>query len=121
MILIILLALAVLYIYMICPRIINRPDISKLKNIHYAHRGLHDNKESYPENSIAAFLEAAARGYAIENDIHLIADGNVVVFHDYTLRRMCGEDVELEKCTLEQLKKYTLGNSAEKIPKEKGD
>lgn len=87
-----------------------------MNGLNIAHRGLHGQSENTPENSIAAFLEAAAHGYAIENDIHLIADGNVVVFHDYTLKRMCGVDIELEKCTLEELKKYTLKGSDEKIP-----
>ncbi|MBQ1231749.1 MAG: glycerophosphodiester phosphodiesterase [Clostridia bacterium] len=111
----VLVLLAIMF-FLIAPTLRRHPDREILSGLDVAHRGLHDLESDTPENSIAAFLEAAARGYAIENDIHLIADGNVVVFHDYTLKRMCGEDVEIEKCTLQELKKYTLGTSGEKIP-----
>ena len=114
-ILIAVLLLALVF-FLIAPSLRRHPDREFLSGLNIAHRGLHDLEKDTPENSIAAFLEATARGYAIENDIHLIADGNVVVFHDYNLKRMCGEDIELEKCTLEELKQYTLGESCEKIP-----
>lgn len=112
---IVLLFLA-LILFLIFPSVRNHPDREVLSGLKIAHRGLHGLSANTPENSIVAFLEAAARGYTIENDIHIIADGNVVVFHDYTLTRMCGVDVEIEKCTLEELKKYTLKGSDEKIP-----
>ena len=83
MILIVLLALVALYLYMICPRIINRPDISALENIHYAHRGLHDNRTSAPENSMEAFRLAVEAGYGIEMDIQLTKDNIPVVCFPY--------------------------------------
>ena len=51
----------------------------------YAHRGESCN---YPENTMAAFL--AARGLhcdGIEFDVHVTADGELVVVHDYDLAR----------------------------------
>lgn len=54
----------------------------------YAHRGLWD--EQKPENSLAAFRAAAEAGFGIELDVQLSADGEVMVFHDYTLDRVCG-------------------------------
>ena len=54
--------------------------------------------------------------FAIENDIHLTADGEVVVFHDDSLLRMCGTEKKIEDLTLEEIKSYHLLNSDEKIP-----
>lgn len=116
MILIILLAFAALYIYLICPRIINRPDTTPLKNVHYAHRGLHDNRTSAPENSMEAFRLAVEAGYGIEMDIQLSKDGIPVVFHDKTLKRMCGKKGYVWDYTLEELQQNTLADSAQKIP-----
>src|SRR5690349_25553 len=45
-----------------------------------AHRGLHDRER--PENTCAAFEAALARDYPIELDVHVLPDGEVVVFHD---------------------------------------
>ena len=52
----------------------------------YAHRGYHD-KPAVPENSLAAFKRAIARGWGAELDVHLIKDGTLVVFHDSELER----------------------------------
>ena len=117
MILIILLALVALYIYMICPRIVNRPDITPLKNIHYAHRGLHDNRTSAPENSLAAFRLAVEAGYRIEMDVQLTKDKIPVVFHDETLKRMCGAEGKVWEYTFEELQNLKLAESEERIPK----
>lgn len=116
MILIILFALVALYLYMICPRIINRPDTSKLKNRHYAHRGLHDNRTSAPENSMEAFRLAVEAGYGIEMDVQLSKDGVPVVFHDKTLKRMCGKEGYVWDYTLEELQKNVLADSTQTIP-----
>ncbi len=55
-----------------------------------AHRGLHDVKRGRPENSLAAFDAAIAAHYAIECDLHIVSDGNLVVFHDDDLKRLTG-------------------------------
>ena len=67
----------------------------------YAHRGLWD--DGVPENSLPAFARAAEAGFAIELDVQLSKDGVVMVFHDYTLTRMCGEDVKLSALTAAEL------------------
>ncbi len=51
-----------------------------------AHRGLHS--PGIPENSSAAFAAAIKRGYGIELDIQISADGEAMVFHDYELSRL---------------------------------
>lgn len=53
-----------------------------------AHRGLHDAKAGIVENTPSAVGAAVAAGYAIEVDIQLSADGEAMVFHDFTLDRL---------------------------------
>ena len=62
----------------------------------YAHRGLHTEDGTVPENSLPAFRAAAEAGYAVEMDVHLTADDQLVVFHDDTLERMCRVPLLLE-------------------------
>ncbi|MBR1723848.1 MAG: hypothetical protein IJ723_02345 [Ruminococcus sp.] len=81
-----------------------------------AHRGLHDRFGRVPENSMAAFRAALENGFAIELDVRFTADRRLVVFHDRDLMRMCGAQVELKDLTYEQLSRYTLHASGERIP-----
>lgn len=53
-----------------------------------AHRGLHDISRGIVENMPAAAEAAIAGGFAIECDIQLTADGQIVVFHDDSLERL---------------------------------
>ena len=53
-----------------------------------AHRGLHDSRHGVIENSLPAFWAAARGGFPSELDVRLLADGEVVVFHDQTLDRL---------------------------------
>jgi len=80
-----------------------------------AHRGLHN--ETLTENSMGAFKNAAENGYIIELDIHLLKTGEVVVFHDPSLLRVCGKDVKIWDLTLDDIKNgdYLLP-SGERIP-----
>lgn len=117
--LILLAALAVwalLILFLVFPSVRRHPDREKLRGRHIAHRGLHDLVENTPENSLAAFRAAAEQGYIIENDIHLTADGEIVVFHDNSLKRMCGVDAKIEAKTLAELKEYRLAGTNEQIP-----
>ncbi|MGN0961115.1 MAG: glycerophosphodiester phosphodiesterase family protein [Christensenellales bacterium] len=79
-----------------------------------AHRGLH-NKE-YPENSLGAFKNAIENGFAIELDVHKIADGTIIVFHDDNLKRVCNIDKLTSSITLSQLKYFKLFNTSCTIP-----
>ena len=85
----ILMILSAGYLYMICPRIFGRPDISGFLGVYYAHRGLFDNRTNAPENSVNAIRKAVEAGYGIEFDIQLTKDDVPVVFHDASLKRMC--------------------------------
>ena len=82
----------------------------------YAHRGLHDSAQGIPENSLAAFRLAREAGYGAELDVHLTADGIAVVVHDAELMRVTGQGGVVEDLTLEQLTKYRLGGTEERIP-----
>lgn len=53
-----------------------------------AHRGLHDRAHGIIENMQSAVAAAAARGFAIEVDIQLSADGEAMVHHDAALGRL---------------------------------
>ena len=101
--LITVLVLVLIYLFLVAPRMINRADRTPFKNVHYAHRGLFDNNSDAPENSLAAFKKAVDAGYGIELDVQLSKDDKLVVFHDATLKRMCGIDGKVWDYTLEEL------------------
>ncbi|MDE6847554.1 MAG: glycerophosphodiester phosphodiesterase [Lachnospiraceae bacterium] len=107
----------VLYLLAIMPRMIHRPDASLFRKKYFAHRGLHDNKGDAPENSMAAFRKAVEAGYGMELDVHVTRDGIPVIFHDFILERICGVDGNVEDYTYEELQKFTLCDSEERIPK----
>ncbi len=51
----------------------------------FAHRGA---SGTFPENTIAAFKEAARLPvYGVEFDVHMTADGELVVIHDEAIDR----------------------------------
>lgn len=116
LILLILLLLLLLYLFLIAPRMFHRPDRTPFYNHHYAHRGLFDNNSEAPENSLAAFKKAVDAGYGIELDLQLSKDKKLVVFHDATLKRMCGVDGNVWDYTLKELKQFKLASSEERIP-----
>ena len=111
-----LILLAALYLFLIAPRMTAKPDMSALHGVHYAHRGLHDNQSDAPENSMAAFARAADAGYGIELDVQLSRDGQVVVFHDDTLDRVCGVSGRVDEWDYEQLRTLPLCGTEEHIP-----
>lgn len=113
----ILLLLIILYLLMIMPRMFNRPDITPFKGVLYAHRGLHDNFSPAPENSMAAFRKAVDAGFGIELDVQLSKDKVPVIFHDATLDRICGVEGWVEDYTYEELQRFSLCKTAEKIPR----
>ena len=68
----------------------------KFAGRYYAHRGLHTEDMTVPENSLAAFRQAVEAGYGMELDVQLSKDGRVVVFHDDDLKRACGVDMRVD-------------------------
>ncbi len=85
-----------------------------------AHRG---SSAIAPENTLASFRQAIADGAdAIELDVHLTKDGEVVVIHDSTLNRTTNGRGRVRDYTLVELKRLDAGSwfhkrfSSEKIP-----
>ncbi|MBN2710637.1 MAG: glycerophosphodiester phosphodiesterase [Calditrichaceae bacterium] len=79
-------------------------ELQKFKLI--AHRGEH---ELAPENTITAFQLAVKQGAtALETDVRLCADGEVVLFHDYTLSRHFKDRRKIAVCTLKELKSLSF-------------
>ncbi len=111
--LIVIAVLILLYIYAISGRV-GFADFKDFKNTRFAHRGLHGN--GVPENSLWAFKRALDRGYGIELDVHLMADGELAVIHDHSLKRTANADINIEDLTLKDLNNYHLEGTTEKIP-----
>lgn len=108
--------LLLLWVIMIKPSGKKHPLETEIKKYIYAHRGLHKKEEGIPENSMAAFGLAAERGYGIELDIHLSADGTPVIIHDRSLLRTAGTDINIDGICDRDVKKYPLEGTEERIP-----
>ena len=106
-------ALIVLYILALRGRT-GHPWLGRFCRWEFAHRGLHGN--GVPENSLEAFRLALKGGYGIEFDVHLMADGNLAVIHDASLKRTAGVNVTIESLTTERLANYSLEGTTEVIP-----
>lgn len=113
---IVILVLILLYLLAIKPRGLHKPDWTPFNGIDYAHRGLHNNESDAPENSMIAFRKAVANKFGIELDVQLSKDKVPVVFHDFTLKRMCGVEGKVCDYTLEELKEFRLLHTNEQIP-----
>jgi len=79
-----------------------------------AHRGLHG--AAAPENSLPAFEAAIAAGYPIELDVHVLRDGEVVVFHDEDLLRAAGVSRSLLEEDRSSIRAHRLFGGAFGIP-----
>lgn len=111
----VIVVVAALYVFLVAPA--RAPQAADdLWRVRYAHRGLHSEDQSIPENSLAAFVAAAEAGYGMELDLTITADGEIVVFHDDRLTRACGVDRDIRDCTLEELRGYRLFGTSHGIP-----
>ncbi len=109
-------ALLILNMLLLAPGRFPRKMSPELWRTLYAHRGLHTKDKSVPENSLAAFSAAVENGYGIELDVNITKDNQVVVFHDDSLKRLCGVDKRVIHCTYEELSRYRLLGTQERIP-----
>jgi glycerophosphoryl diester phosphodiesterase len=85
-----------------------------------AHRG---SSATAPENTLAAFQQAVEAGAdAIELDVHLSKDDEVIVIHDARLERTTNGRGRVRDFTLKELQQFDAGSwfhkkySSEKIP-----
>jgi glycerophosphoryl diester phosphodiesterase len=81
-----------------------------------AHRGLHDAARGLIENSPAAAVAAMAGQFAIECDVQLAADGEAMVFHDFTLERLTASDGRVDGRASADLARIALKGSTDTIP-----
>ncbi|WP_203247119.1 glycerophosphodiester phosphodiesterase [Sporosarcina beigongshangi] len=74
----------------------------------YAHRG---SSGTHPENTIAAFTEAARLPvHGVEFDVHLTKDTELVVIHDETIDRTSNGTGFVKDMTLAELKSFDFGS-----------
>lgn len=89
------------------------PVSSRVGPIILAHRG---GNEVAPENSLEAFADARQLGIRhIETDVHLTADGKVVVHHDPMIDRVYNGSGLIAQMTWDELKTYT-NDHGDRIP-----
>jgi glycerophosphoryl diester phosphodiesterase len=69
-----------------------------------AHRGLHGGG-AVIENTPSAFVAAIAAGYGIECDLQVSADGEAMVFHDPSLRRLTEQNARVDSLPARELKR----------------
>lgn len=80
-----------------------------------AHRGLHTAAAGVLENTRSAFAAALAGGFGIECDIQPSADGEAMVFHDYTLDRLTTATGRVDARSAGELKAIAFKSSGDKM------
>lgn len=69
-----------------------------------------------PENTLRSFKRAIElEADFIELDVQFSKDKEIVVFHDYDIERITGQDGYIEEMTVKELKQYDIGEG-ESIP-----
>ncbi|MDD6033483.1 MAG: glycerophosphodiester phosphodiesterase family protein [Oscillospiraceae bacterium] len=119
-ILIAVLILAVLllaaWLFILAPNPDGQQRMAPFEKWDYAHRGLYKKDQTIPENTLAAYEAAAEQGYGIELDVRLTRDGEMVLHHDDSLKRLCGDDRLISQCDLAELADIRVGSSEQKLP-----
>jgi glycerophosphoryl diester phosphodiesterase len=92
----------------------NAPDWLVARPI--AHRGLHDPGAGRFENTLSAADAAIAGGYGIECDVQDTADGEAVVFHDFTLDRLTAEKGLVRERPAREVAALAVGGTSDRIP-----
>ncbi len=103
-----------LYLWAVMPRREAKTSIEPLKT-DYAHRGLWN--DDIAENTLPGFMAADRAGYGIELDVRLSSDGEIMVFHDDTLERLCGRPERVDELTASELSWVGIMESCDRIPR----
>lgn len=111
-----LLAAAGILLFLVAPGASAQAKRGPFCGRNFAHRGLYAADQSQPENSLEAFRAARSAGYGVELDVQLSKDGEVVVFHDDDLLRVCGIDARVDAYTTQELAALSLFGTSERIP-----
>ncbi len=78
------------------------------------HRGLHTPQ--FSENGLNAFKNALDHHMALELDVHLTKDNQLIVFHDSNTKRMTGKEGTIEELTLAEIKSDYRLLDGEELP-----
>lgn len=105
--------IALLFVWAVKPGT-RKCGIEKYTGVKFAHRGLHG--AGVAENSMTAFRLAKEAGFGIELDVRLSRGGDLVVFHDPTLSRVCGVDALVSDCSLDELRRVRLLGTDDCVP-----
>ena len=105
-----------MWLFLIAPGRSSRAERTPFEGRAFAHRGLYKLDQSIPENSLPAFQRAVENGYGAELDVQRTKDGQIVVFHDDSMRRACGVDRPIRDFTYEELQQFPLFGTQERIP-----
>jgi glycerophosphoryl diester phosphodiesterase len=74
----------------------------------YGHRGA---SLELPENTVESFARALEHGVThLESDVHMTADGELVLAHDPTGTRMAGVDAEIRRVRYDELARWDVGH-----------
>jgi len=103
-------------LFLLAPGGATRRQRAPFMGVNFAHRGLHSRDKTVPENSVEAFRLAARAGYGIELDVQLSRDGEVVVFHDDTLERVCGVNKRVDEVDYAALSRMKLCGQHTAVP-----
>lgn len=114
---VVIIALAVaLMLWMIRPNTARRDAFSPFEQIFIAHRGLFNNGSDAPENSMSAFRKAVDAGYGIELDVQMTSDGELVVFHDWSMERLTEASYKITEHEYQEICRFGLAESDERVP-----
>lgn len=107
---IIFLVIACAFVYLTTPNKFRFFDLP----VAYCHRGFYNDE--LPENSIGAFKRSAEHELGVELDVQPTSDGEIVVFHDLNVKRMCGVDKKISEMTFEEVSALRLNGTEYGIP-----
>ena len=107
-----LLLLFLVYLFLIMTG--SSKGVKRFSSVKFAHRGLHGG--GIAENSMSAFRAAVEAGFGIELDIRLSRDGELVVFHDDDLKRVCGDERLVSDVDAIELSRLSLSGTSDGVP-----
>jgi glycerophosphoryl diester phosphodiesterase len=93
-----------------------RRDLGWLTARPIAHRGYHDRAAGRVENTASAFAAAIDHDFAIECDLRLTSDEEVIVLHDETLDRLTDGGGQPERLPLSTIRALNLNGTTDRIP-----
>ena len=79
-----------------------------------SHRGMFNDE--FPENTLGAFQNAVDHNFGCELDVQMTTDGQLVVFHDYDMKRLTGVPGDIREKSFSEIKNLKIHNTKYGIP-----